>query len=206
MNMELIINNSILKRKPKKVGTIKVAVVSPSDTKVERDIVIKNLEREFRVKHHEAHCRHRIIVTGWEELATQNGYPQDVINEKIIAECDIVLAIFRHKLGTPTKDIKTGKIRAVSGTVEELLQALDNSNLQSPLGMAYFYDQAPTVDLNDPAKREIESQWRALERFKKSIQDKMIFKSYHEFNNLLDTICLDLANNILEHFVQRRRK
>ena len=89
-----------------------------------------------------------LIVHGWEDLASQNGYPQDIINEKVIQNMDFVVAIFKHKLGTPTINQVTGLKRAESGTAEELLQALDTSKKNYPLGMAYFYSKAPVVSID----------------------------------------------------------
>ena len=64
------------------------------------------------------------MVNGWEDLASQNGYAQDVINSKLIEESDFVIAVFKHKLGTPIKNVSSGLPRAESGTAEELLQTL----------------------------------------------------------------------------------
>ena len=63
---------------------------------------------------------------------------------------DIVLAVFKHKLGTPTIEIESGVVRAPSGTAEELLFALNYDNSDSPIGMTYFYSQAPSLPFNDP--------------------------------------------------------
>jgi len=152
---------------PCKVSHFKVQVViaSPGDTQTERSLLLEKLEIQFRKGNHEKHCNRRLIVHGWEDLASQPGYPQDVINEKIIKEMDFVIAIFKHKLGTPTVDIKTSKTRAASGTVEELLQSIDNTEKSAPLGMAYFYSKAPTVSLDTPDFDSIRENWQNLEAF-----------------------------------------
>ena len=157
------------------------------------------LERRFRTDNHERHCGFRILVNGWEDLATQNGYAQDVINKKLIAESDFVVSIFKHKLGTPTFDQQTGIQKAESGTVEELLQALDNSKPTHPIGMAYFYSAAPAPSLESPDFDSIKKEWERLKEFKQSISTKMIYKPYTETEELLNMILKDLEKNISDY-------
>jgi hypothetical protein len=192
-------SNSIEKRKPKKKDGVRVVIASAGDTIAERKILLDTLEVRFRRDNHESHCGFRIMVYGWEDLASQPGYAQDVINEKIISESDFVVAVFKHKLGTPTKDLATGKKRAESGTAEELLQALDKSKANHPIGMAYFFSQAPLVSLDNPDKVKIESEWTRLSEFKDTIKDKIIYKPYTDGNELLTTVLKDLENNIKDY-------
>ena len=191
---------TIPKRKPKKENEIHVVIASPGDTNQIRQLLLDRLEIQFRKGNHEAHCSKRLIVHGWEDLATQNGYAQDVINEKIISEMDIVLSVFKHKLGTPTIDQESGNQRSESGTAEELLQALDYSNQNHPIGMAYFFSKAPAPSLDLPDKREIETEWNRLKEFKKSIANKLIYKPYTNDNDLLQVALQDLEKNILDYY------
>ncbi|MFH6992429.1 hypothetical protein [Flavobacterium sp. FlaQc-48] len=194
--------SKIQKRKAKKSDAIRVVIASPGDTASERKILLDSLEVKFRRDLHEKHCGFRIIVNGWEDLASQNGYPQDVINEKIITESDFVVTIFKHKLGTPTIDINTNSERFESGTVEELFQALDTSKSNHPIGMAYFFSTAPVISLDSPEKLKIETEWNRLTKFKESIKNKMIFKPYIEGNELINLILKDLEKNIIDFIIK----
>ena len=191
---------SITKRKSKKDKEINVVIASPGDTHSERKLLLDSLEIQFRKGNHESHCNHRIIVHGWEDLASQNGYAQDVINTKIIAETDFIIAVFKHKLGTPTFDQLTDEQRAESGTAEELLQALDYSKKDHPIGMAYFYSKAPVISLDSADLDTIKSEWNRLGKFKSQIINKMIYKPFTESNELLQTVLLDLEKNIIAYF------
>ena len=195
-------SNSTLKRKPKNTDGIKIVIASPGDTSAERKSLLDSLEVKFRRDGHESHCGFRIMVNGWEDLASQPGYPQDLINKKIIAESDFVIAVFRHKLGTPTKDTVSGKKRADSGTVEELLQTLDSAKDNHPIGMAYFYSHAPLVSLENPDKVNIEKEWVRLSEFKEIIKEKMIYKPYTENNDLITTVLKDLEKNIIDYLIK----
>jgi len=189
----------IEKRKPKNQDGVHVVIASPGDTQSERQMLLDYLEVKFRRDGHEGHCGFRIIVNGWEDLASQGGYPQDVINERIIERSDFVVAIFKHTLGTPTNDPETGSRRSVSGTAEELLQALDKTNPDHPIGMAYFFSKAPVISLDSPDKKEIEKEWDRLAQFKDSIKERMIFKPYTEASDLMSTVLHDLEKNIRDY-------
>lgn len=190
----------VAKRKTKKAGEINIVIASPGDTQIERKFLLESLEIQFRRGNHESHCKKRLIVHGWEDLASQNGYPQDVINEKIINEVDFVVALFKHKLGSPTYNQDSGEKRAESGTAEELLQALDNSKTDHPLGMAYFYSKAPVISIDSSNLTTIKKNWDDLEKFKKRIQNQMIYKPYTESTDLMKTIIEDLEKNIIDNF------
>jgi hypothetical protein len=198
----VISSGLINKRKAKADQGLKIVIASPGDTETERKLLLDSLERKFRIDNHETHCGFRIMVNGWEDLASQNGYAQDVINKKLIDESDFVIAIFKHKLGTPTNNLTNGGQRAESGTVEELLQALDKSKSNHPIGMAYFFSKAPVISLDSPDKEKIEKEWNRLTSFKKSIQDKMIYKPYTDSNDLLTIVLKDLEKNIIDYITK----
>jgi len=195
-------SNLLIKRRPKSNNGIQVVIASPSDTDIERSLLINSLEVRFRRENHEKHCGFRIIVNSWEDLASQPGYPQDIINEKIIDESDFVVAVFKHKLGTPTKDIKSGIIRAISGTAEELLQTLDINKNNHPIGMAYLFSKAPVVSLDNPDKEKIETEWNRLSKFKEEIKEKMIYKPYTNEDELITMVLNDLEKNIQEYIIK----
>ena len=194
-------NQVLQKRKSKKTEAIRIVIASPSDTATERKLLLDTLEVRFRRDNHESHCGRRIIVYGWEDLASQPGYAQDVINEKIIAESDFVVAIFKHKLGTPTINQDTNSERSESGTAEELYQALDKTNPKHPIGMAYFFSTAPIISLDSPEKTKIETEWNRLSKFKESIKNQMIFKPYTDSADLSNSILKDLEKNITDFII-----
>jgi len=91
--------------------------------------------------------------------------------------------------------------RAESGTAEELLQALDKTEEDHPIGMAYFYSKAPVISLDSPDKDRIEKEWQRLARFKDSIRGRMIFKPYTDSNELMSIVLKDLEKNILDYII-----
>lgn len=188
------------KRKAIELNEINIAIASPSDLTQERELLLNTLERKFRTDQHEKLCKHRLKVHGWEDLPSQNGYPQEVINERIISKVDIVLAIFKHKLGTPTIDTTTGKEKYPSGTAEEILFALDKDSSDGPLGMVYFYSTPPAPSLEAENYDKIKKEWDRLKEFRKTIQSKVIYKPFTSKEELIEIVSKDIMNNILELF------
>ncbi|SIT31503.1 hypothetical protein SAMN05421788_110201 [Filimonas lacunae] len=168
----------------------------------ERDILLHRLSSTFYKNNHQEHCGFSIVADGWEDLASQPGYAQDVINEKLINECDFVIAVFKHKLGSATKN-SDGSVRAPSGTAEELLQSLDIKKLDKPIGMTYFFHAAPVISLDAPDKQAKEEQWFKLQDFKKELQNRIMYKSYSDPQDLLRLVALDLEKSIKDYIIPR---
>lgn len=186
---------------PKSLKEVKILIASPGDVKIERELLMDKLETKFRRENFEERCGARIIVNGWENVASQSGYPQDIINDDLVKNADIVLAVFRHKLGSETINTKTGKARALSGTAEEILFAIRNKTIPNPpLGMAYFYSIAPVISLDSIDKEKVEKEWIRLKEFKKGIQNEILYKGYSLEEQILDIVCTDLCDNIIKYF------
>jgi hypothetical protein len=190
-----------IKRNLKKTGEIHVVIASPSDTQDERERLLNELERKFRINGYEKQCNNRVIVHGWEELASQAGNPQDVINAQLIRESDIVIAIIKHKLGTPTVNTETGEQRAESGTVEELMSCIDNNSINSSFGMLYFYADAPAPSFRAPDYNSVKENWDKVEAFKEKIKHKMLWREYVNIETLLDMVARDIVVNVESHFM-----
>jgi len=204
---KMLINSSFnTKRYPKagSNGSISVVIASPSDTKKEREFLSNNLGLRFMAANYEKLCGYGIKVSGWENLASQVGEPQPIINKKLIENADFVVSVFKHKLGTPTVNRQTGIQIAESGTVEELLQALDTSNPNHPIGMSYFYSETPTISLDAPDNDNIQKEWERLKKFKETLSTKMIYKPYKEPSDLLDTVLNDLVRNICDYIITKK--
>jgi hypothetical protein len=196
-----ITSEKIHKPEKKELKEIRVLIASPGDVVRERELLLDKLETKFRREHYEERCGARIIVEGWEYVASQTGYAQDIINSDLVAKSNIILAVFRHKLGSPTIDIKTGKDRSPSGTAEELLFAIRNKLIANPpLGMAYFYSIAPSPSLDSLDYDKIKTDWNRLKEFKEEIKNEILYKPYKIEEEILDIACKDICENIIKYF------
>ncbi len=187
--------------KKESLQEIKVLIASPSDVVQERHLLLNNLETKFRREHFETRCNARLIVDGWEYLPSQTGYGQDIINADLVKQANIILAVFKHKLGTPTINYDNLQERSSSGTAEELLFAIRNKMLDNaPLGMAYFYYEAPVISLASVDFDNIKLEWDRLSKFKDEIQYEILYKTYKNENDLLALVCSDVCDNIIKYF------
>ena len=111
------------------------------------------------------------------------------------------MAIFKHKIGTPTIDPATSNERAKSGTAEELLYAINNSSsINPPLGMAYFYSEAPSMSFESVDFQKTLEEWKKLKEFKSQIKYKILYKEFSSQEQLLTIACKDIFDNIKNHF------
>jgi len=140
-------------------------VSSPGDVAAERarlEAVVEKLNAEFK-------DRARFDAVRWET----NFYSAHETFQKQIpeaAECDLVVAIFRARLGSPLpqgfQPQADGEPYA-SGTAYEVLSAIAKRRDGGPLPDIYVfrYPRDPQVSLNAADRADIEKQWRALEGF-----------------------------------------
>ena len=85
------------------------------------------------------------------------------------AQCDIVVAIFRSRLGTELPAEFPHMVNGEpypSGTAYELLSAIEAAKERGlPDVYVFRCPQPPSVQLDDPSRAEIEAQWERLKKF-----------------------------------------
>jgi hypothetical protein len=92
-----------------------VLIASPGDAATGRDAVEHALHawNDHRSEDAGFVLRPRRWEIASVPVAAAGEYAQSVINQQLVDECDIVIALFYNRLGTPTR-------RAASGTAEEV--------------------------------------------------------------------------------------
>jgi eukaryotic-like serine/threonine-protein kinase len=143
---------------------IRVFVSSPSDARLERG----RLERVVERLNGELQGTVQLTAVRWEtEFYRAHETFQAQIPEA--AHCDIVVAIFRGRLGTelpPDFPTMPDGRPYPSGTAYEILSAIEASKGQGfPDVYVFRFPQPPTVQLEDPERADIESQWDYLKAF-----------------------------------------
>ena len=145
--------------------TLRLFVSSPNDVPDERrriDLVVERLNAEFA-------GRVQIDTVRWE---TSFYSAHETFQKQIpeAADCDLVVAIFRARLGTPLPEnfprLPSGEAYP-SGTAYEVLSAIEARRAGRPLPDVYVfrYPKAPSVTLDAPDRAEIEAQWERLKNF-----------------------------------------
>jgi len=177
---------------PREVLEFRVVVASPSDLFETRKAVfnvIHELNRSLEIQ------RVAIRGLGWEEYATPGilDNAQSVINEQILKEYDILIALFATKLGTPTAN-------AASGTVEEIENAI--ANTENEMGkhrvQVYFRDR-----IESTSSISIEELRRVVDYQRELQQKGCLYDLFKTDEELQQKIRVNLQRPIVE-FLQKR--
>jgi hypothetical protein len=138
-----------------------VMIASPSDVAAERALV-KEVVHEWNAVN--AFTR-RIVLQpiGWETHSSPSmgEHPQHVLNEQVLAKCDLLVGVFWTRVGTRTPEYE-------SGSVEEIERHL----AAGKPAMLYFSNSPVHPDSVDTA------QYQKLKEFKASCQSRGLYASY----------------------------
>jgi len=145
---------------------IPVMIASPGDVIEYREIVREVIQEWNYIN--SLHTNVVLMPVGWEthsspELGTP---PQDLINERVLKDCDLLVAIFWTRLGTPT-----GK--AQSGSVEEI-----DRHLKAGKPAMVYFSTAPVA----PETLDLQ-QLGHLAEFKSWCQENGLIQT---FDNIVD--------------------
>ncbi|WP_437560493.1 nSTAND1 domain-containing NTPase [Acidithiobacillus sulfuriphilus] len=148
------------------VRTFRVFVSSPGDVLAERKQIRLMIERLNGV--FQGLARFEPVL--WEEqYYTADETFQGQISEA--ADCDLVLAIFKARLGTPLPDgwpkIPGTDKPYPSGSAYEVLTSIEARRAGRPLPDTYVFrfEDPPQVSLEDTNKAAIEAEWQRLKGF-----------------------------------------
>lgn len=138
-----------------------VMIASPSDVPQERKIV-----REVLHEWNDIHAlREKVILapTAWETHSSPElgARPQELINNRLLKHCDILIGVFWTRIGTPTGE-------QASGTVEEILRHAE----EGKPALVYF-SSAPVA----PESLDI-AQWTEVQSFRKKCELLGIIEKY----------------------------
>jgi len=165
----------------------RVFLASPSDVIEERNVA-RGIINEWNYVH--SFPRGLMLhPIGWEthSIPSMGDRPQAILNKQILKDSDLLIAIFRARLGTPTGDSR-------SGTVEEIEEHL---KYNKP-AMLYFSCAEINPDDID------HDQYIALEAFKKACEARGLIKQYLDINDFREKLSRNLAIMLnTSHFDKR---
>ena len=159
-----------------------VLIASPSDVAKERQ-----LARDAILEWNAVHAKDKQIVlapVAWETHASpeMGDRPQAIINKQLARHCDILIAVFWTRLGTPTGN-------SPSGTVEEIREHI---KVGKP-ALIYFSEEPVRLDSVD------EEQYSALKEFRAECQRSGLYESYGTPSEFREKLVRQLAHTVLRH-------
>jgi hypothetical protein len=155
-------------------------IASPTDVNSERDIIRTEIY-EWNAVH--SMNRHLVLIpVGWDTHAApeMGDRPQALINKQVLHDCDLLVAVFWTRLGSPT-----GK--APSGTAEEIEKHLKAGKP----AMLYFSNAPISPDRVDNA------QYSALQEFRNSCEQKGIIETYKSPEEFREKFSRQLTQTII---------
>jgi hypothetical protein len=157
---------------------MRVVIVSPSDVGQIRDEVESCIQEWTNLNGF--WWKVSLMPIRWEtDAAPAVGRPQEVINNQIIDPADVMIAIFRSKVGSPT-----GK--EDSGTIEEIKRGID----QGKEVMIYFSSEDLSDEEVDP------DQIEKLAIFKDWCKGKALYSSYESSEHLINQLRHHLYSSV----------
>jgi hypothetical protein len=162
---------------------IKVMIASPSDISSEREIV-RDVLSEWNVVHSEDK-KIVLMPIGWETHAHPaiGDRPQEIINKDVLAGCDLLVAMFWTRIGSPT-GVST------SGTVEEIDEHLKSGKP----AMVYFSEAPVRRDSVDDA------QYKALREFRSALEKRGLIETYDSLGEFREKFVRQLAQAAIREF------
>ena len=188
---------AIVEGEPAGIRHVRVFVSSPGDTGHERGRVKRVVERLNLSFAGTA----RLETILWEtEFYPAHDTFQAVIEARTPpTECDIVIAVFRHRIGTelpPTFARQPDGSPYPSGTAYEVLSALEHyRRFSRPDVFVFRHPNPPMVQLDDPKAEETQEQWERLKAFWETsfVDDGGHFLRGHQTYTSLDDFEAQLA-------------
>ncbi|WP_427788497.1 hypothetical protein [Brevundimonas diminuta] len=138
-----------------------VMIASPSDVSGERKIV-RDALAEWNVIHSQE--RQAVFLpVGWETHSSpeMSGRPQQIINDRLLKHCDLLVGIFWTRVGSDT-----GK--EISGSIEEIRE---HKNAGKPVLLYFSEVPVRPGGVND-------DQWTKLLEFKEWAKAEGLFSTY----------------------------
>jgi len=158
-------------------------IASPSDVSTERGVVravlsdwnALNAQRSGVV----------LLPVGWETHAVpqMGDRAQQIINRDVLARCDLLIAVFWTRLGSPTGE-------APSGTVEEIREHV----AAGKIAMIYFSNAPVRPDSVD------DEQYRALRAFRKECEANGLIEVFESPADLREKLFRHLSRIVPERF------
>lgn len=162
---------------------VNVMIASPSDVATERQN-IRDIVNGWNAIH--AEDRQLVLLPcAWETHASpaMGDRAQAIINKQLLNNCDLLVAVFWTRLGSPTGE-------TISGTVEEINEHL----AEGKPAMIYFSDAPVRLDSVDDA------QYMALREFREDCKKRGLIETYSSLEEFRDKFTRQLTQTVLREF------
>ena len=163
------------------IQLFRLFVGAPSDV-TEEVIIIRGLAEQWNRDFGPA-ARARVEVANWRTHShpAAGARPQALINKQVVDGSDIVVGLFRARVGSPTGV-------ADSGTEEEIRRSIK----RGAVVMVYF------ANLPVPKQRKSRNEFARIEKFKRQLGRKALYYTFTDLKAFEDAFRQHLAGAMNE--------
>ena len=160
----------------------RVMIASPSDVIEEKEIIRKVINRWNDINSKKSGIV--LLPVSWEtHTSPETGSPpQSIINKRILKDCDLLVGIFKSRVGMATDNYP-------SGTIEEIEEHIK----ENKPAMLYF-----SKSLGNKEDFDI-GQYEKLVKFKESCQNRSLYNDYKDMSDFKENFAAHLQIKINEH-------
>lgn len=143
-----------------------IMIASPSDVATERNIIREVISEWNAIN---SFLRKKVLLpVSWETHSSpeMGARPQEIINKKVLKNCDLLVGVFWTRIGTDTGEYP-------SGTIEEI-----EEHIKADKPVMLYFSKTPVV-----ADSIDQSQYSKLKEFEESCRKRGIYESYIDYND-----------------------
>lgn len=168
---------------PYQATAINIMIASPGDVARER-VIARDVVLEWNAIN-SADRRIVLLPIGWDTHSAPSmaGTAQAVINSQVLRQCDLLIAIFWTRLGTPTGEFS-------SGTVEEIERHI----AAGKPAMIYFSNAPVVPDSID------QRQYAAMVEFRESLKTRGLVSFFDDAGTFRTDLFRHLSQTLIRDF------
>lgn len=154
-------------------------LISPSDVLKEREAIVQVVRGwNGRIG---SHLGIRLELVDWESHSTPvlQDTAQEVLNQQIVADADLGIAVFWTRLGSPTKEYPSGS-----------LEEIERLRISGKRVLVYFCDRPI------PQERLRDDQYVRLEAERKTLEGQGLIDRYESVDQLAAKVSLHISSTI----------
>lgn len=166
---------------PYQASVLRVLIASPRDVRPERQAISDVIHAWNSLHAQDLNILLQPVMYERDTTPMLGERPQEILNKQIVRGCDILVATFWTRLGTPTGE-------ADSGTVEEIREF---QNEKKPI-LVYFSSAPVRLDSVDPEQSE------RLQAFRKQLEMQGLVETYDDLPELREKLFAHLTRTVRE--------
>jgi hypothetical protein len=172
---------------PQQISEYKCLLISPGDVTAERD-ALTDMAQSWNA-HIGKHLNVRVDLVRWESHGTPDmSQPaQAALNEQLLDDCELAIAVFWTRVGTATQDYESGSVEEIERLLKRGVRVL-----------IYFCERdIPQATLTD-------DQFQRLQKLRQNYTTRGLVWKYSQIQNLREQVNLHLSTIITGMLSQAR--